>query len=157
MADAGVGGAAHREADLRSRLVLQRHRHGRLQRGIVRHAGYARLKSADRADEPFEVVEAVRDEIADHAAAIVAAGRFPVAHAHLDGAALDVPVHGDVTQGADASGVEHLLGAQPGGDPGEVEIDAGRQSALLGRRQHGLRAGQIAGHRLLGEHRLSGL
>ena len=48
------------------------------------------------------------DEIAEHAAAVVAADGFPVAHARLDGAALDVPMHRHVPQRADGAVVEHV-------------------------------------------------
>ena len=99
-------------------------------------------------------MEAVADEIAQHAAAVVADG-FPVAHAQLQGAALDMPMHRDMAQRADGAGIEHLLGALPGHDLMEIEIDHGRQAAESRLLQHGARAGQIAGHRLFGEHRLA--
>ena len=94
------------------------------------------------------------DEIAEHAAAVVADG-LPVAHAQLDGAALHVPMHGDVAQRADRIGVEHRLGALPAHDLMEVEIDHGRPAAERRLPQHRARAGEIARHRLLGEHRLA--
>ena len=55
--------------------------------------------------------------------------RLPVAHAHLDGAAFDVPVDGDMAQRADRAVVEHGLGALPAHDLVEIEIDHGRLAA----------------------------
>ena len=61
-------------------------------RALVGQAGDARRQPGDRPAEPFEIMEAVRDEIAEHAAAVVAADGLPVAHAHLDRAAFDLPI-----------------------------------------------------------------
>ena len=79
-----------------------------LQIGVVRQAGDTRRQSGDRPAEPFEIMETMADEIAQHAAAFVAAG-LPVAHAHLDGAALDVPMDGDMAQRADRTASSIVL------------------------------------------------
>ena len=75
-------------------------------------------------------MEAVADEIAQHAAAVVADG-FPVAHAQLDGAAFHVPVYYHMAERADGAQVEHLFRPLPGGDLMEVEIDFGRAGGLM--------------------------
>src|SRR5665811_2431197 len=78
-------------------LKAKRHRHRGLKLGIVVQARNARRQSGDRPAEPFEIMKTMTDEIAEHAAAVVAYD-FPIAHAHLDGAALDMPMHGDMTE-----------------------------------------------------------
>src|SRR6185503_14529139 len=89
---------------------------------VVRQARNACRQPGNRPAEPFEIVEAMRDEIAKHAAAIVA-DCFPTPHARLNGAALDVPMDGNMPQRADRICIEHGFGALPGHDLMEVEID----------------------------------
>ena len=76
------------------------------------------------------------DKIAQHATAVVAQ-RFPVAHAQLQGAAFDVPMHRDMAQHADGVGIEHRLGALPAHDLMEIEVDHGRQTSKRCLPQHG--------------------
>ena len=146
--------AAHRQAHRLSAGEHQRHRRGGLQAVVVRQAGEPRRQLRNRPVEPFEIMEAVRDEIAEHAAAVVGQ-RLPVAHAHLDRAVLHLPMHRDMPQPPDRAVVEHLLGALPGDDLGEIEIEHRRFGRALGGAQHGARVGQGARHRLLAEHRLA--
>src|SRR4029453_6694110 len=98
--------------------------------------GYARGQALDRSAEPLQMVEAVGNEIAQYSAAIVA-HRFPVAHAHLDGAALDMPMHGDMAQCAGGAGIEHGLRSLPSEDLMEIEIDHGRLAAHRSLSEHG--------------------
>ena len=155
MPGAAIGRAAHRQADQRARLVLQGHGHRGFGRRIVRQAADAGREPADRPGEPFEIMEAVADEIADDPAAIVAADGLPVAHARLDGSAFHLPVDHDMAQRADVACIEHLLDALPGGDLVEIKIDHGRFAGEARLLQHGARAGEVRCHRLFDEHRLA--
>ena len=87
VAGAEIGGAAHRQADQRASGKLQRHRHAGFQVPVVRQAGHACREVGDRTTEPFKIMQTMADEIAEHAAAVIAEG-LPVVHAQLDGAAL---------------------------------------------------------------------
>src|SRR6185369_8042514 len=107
-----------------------------------------------RASEPFQIIEAMGDEVAEHAAAAVA-GRLPTSQALLNGAVLDMPVHRDVTQAAERAAVEQVLGAQPGEDVREVEVDRRGLAALARGVAHGAGGIEGAGERLLREHRLA--
>ena len=100
VAGAEIGRAAHGQARQRARLELQRHRYRRFQVAFVRQSADARRQSGDRPAEPLEIMETVADEIAQHAAAVVAHG-FPIAHAQLQRAAFHVPMHRDMAQRAD--------------------------------------------------------
>ena len=78
-------------------------RNARLSVALVSNAGSSGSpdsradRPVDRAAEPFEIVQRVADEIAERAAAVVAAG-LPVLQPHPGRRVLDVPVHGDVAQ-----------------------------------------------------------
>ena len=154
MTGAKIGRATHGEGNQGSRLELQCHCYGRFQVTFVRQSTNARRQAGDRSAEPLKIVETVTDEIAQHAAAVVTHG-FPIAHAQLQGAAFDMPMHDDMAQRADGAGIEHRFGAFPAHDLMEIEIDRGRLSAEFRLSQHGARGVQVAGHRLFDKHRLA--
>ncbi len=135
---------------------VERHGRGGLQIFVAGQAGKPRRKPRHRPAEPFEIMQAMRHEIAQHAAAGVAQC-FPIARAHARRIILHVPMHRKMAQRADLPVVEHFLGALPARDLMEIEIDHRRDPALVGRRQHGARVAERGGHRLFGEHRLAGV
>src|SRR4029453_16517039 len=149
MPDAAIRCTAHRERHQRADGKLQSYAHRSLQLTVAGQAGYARGQARDRSAEPLQIVEAVGNEIAQYSAAIVADG-FPVAHAHLDGAALDMPMHGDMAQFANHIGVKHSLGSLPCDNLMKIEIDHRRLAAHGSLSEHGPRYAQIASKRLFG-------
>ena len=150
------GCAAHRQADHWACRELQRHRDCRLQLLVVRQSRNACGKADNRPAEPFEIVEAMRDEIAKHATTIVA-DRLPAAHARLDGTAFDVPMHRDMPQRADRICIDHGFGALPGHDLMEVEVDHRRLAARARLLEHGTRGTEIARQRFFRKNRLAQL
>src|SRR5262245_31825760 len=98
----------------------------------------------------------MRDEVAEHAAAIVA-DCLPAAHARLYGAAFDVPVDSDMPQRADRICVQHEFGALPGHDLMEVEVDHRRLTARVRLLEHGAGSAEIARQRLFRKDRLAEL
>ncbi len=87
-------------------------------------------KPRDRPAEPFEIMEAMARRNCRARRRRRRRTVFQLRMRSCDRAVLDVPMHGDVAQRADRAGVEHRLGALPGHDLMEIEIDHGRQPAL---------------------------
>src|SRR5262249_47501145 len=79
MTDSKVGCAAHREARQRARGKLHRDCNSRLQLAVTRQACHAGRQPGDWPTKPFQIKEAVRDELAELTTVIVT-DRLPVAH-----------------------------------------------------------------------------
>src|SRR5262249_36205085 len=93
---------------------------------------YPAAEARDRSAEPFEVMKAMADEIAEEATA-TAAVRLPAVLAQSRCLILDIPVDDDMAQPPDRSAIEQLLRAPPRRQFGKVEVDDGRPSALARR------------------------
>src|SRR5262245_63045011 len=153
MAGTEERGAAHLQAAAGTRREGKRQRDAAL--GVS--AGQRKdppAKPHDRTAEPFEIIEAVGDEIAEKPAAALAA-RLPAYKAQPRGGVLHVPGVNHVAQPPNRTAVQDLLGAPPQGQLRKVEIDDGRSTTLARGIEHGLRASKIGGERLLDEHRLA--
>ena len=87
-------------------------------------------ETRDRPAEPFEIVEAMADEVAEDAAAMAAA-RLPALEAQARGLVLDIPVDHDMAQSSDLAGREHRLGSPPRRELGKVEIDHPRPPGFV--------------------------
>src|SRR5262245_12187745 len=88
------GRAAHLQAAPGARCEGQRQRNAAL--GVAIEQGkHAAAQAGDRAAKPFEIVEAMADEVAEQAAAAIAA-RLPAVEPHTYGPVLDVPGHNRV-------------------------------------------------------------
>src|SRR5262245_30780172 len=120
--------AAHLQATAGARRERERERDAAL--GVtVRQREYPAAEARNRAAEPFEIMKAVADEIAQKAAT-AAAARLPARKAQPRGGVLDIPGDDHVAQPPERASVEDLLGAPPRGQLRKVEIDDGRATAL---------------------------
>ena len=87
-------------------------------------------RARDRAAKPFEIMEAMADEIAQHAAAVLAI-RLPALEPQARRLVFDVPGHDDVAQSPDRAVVQHRLGSPPSRQLGKIEIDHRRPAAAF--------------------------
>src|SRR5262245_7792293 len=153
MAGTEVRGAAHLQAAAGARREREHERNAALgvSAGQRKHPP---AKSHDRTAEPFEIIEAVGDEIAEKAAAALAA-RLPARKAQPRGGVLDIPGDDHMAQAAERATVENLLRAPPRVELGKIEIDDGRSTVFPRGGEHSLGAGEIGRERLLDEYRLA--
>ena len=124
---------------------------------VARRARWAQPRGdpLDRAEEPFQVVEAVRGEVVE--------GTPPVLEPELPGVAthavsigLDPPGQGHVPQRAELAAPEDLPGRLPGRDLGEDEVDGVGDARPLDRPEHPPRLPDRGRDRLLAEDVLPG-
>src|SRR5262245_20457384 len=114
MAGAEERRAAHLQAAAGARGERERERNAAL--GVaVRQREYPAAEARERAAEPFQIMKAVADEIAEKAAT-AAAARLPARQAQPRGGVLDIPGDDHVAQAAERAAVENLLRAQPQGE-----------------------------------------
>src|SRR5262249_44885508 len=116
----------------------------------------AASEPGDRAAEPFQIIEAMADEIAQDAPAIVTA-RLPAFQAQPGCLVLDVPGDDHVPQPPDVAARKKSTRPLPGRKLRKIEVDRARRASSSGALKHRFGTGEIYSQGLFDEDRLAAI